>query len=96
MFEREKKMYGRLREMQQDDIVMGGSAASYALRVSPSDAAYFRGTGGVVMRALLHDQHWMFSVEKGRGHDPGNVVISIMPGFAVTRLRDLNGAEAEV
>lgn len=87
-------MYGQLRKMQQDDMLTGGSAANYRLALSPSDAAYFTRTGGVVMQALLCNQYWIFSVERARCCGP-YAVISAHPGHPIVRLRNLEEAAVE-
>lgn len=91
MFERERRMYGLFRQLQQDDLITGDSAHSYSMTVSRSDIDYYQKTGGVIMQSLLRDQHWVFSAEKGRDRTDNRVFIRAMRGHPVAVLRDIKG-----
>lgn len=92
MFERERRMYGIFRQLQQDDLIVGGSSHSYTIPVSGSDIEYYMNTGGVVMQSLLRNQHWVFHAERGRGSAGARVYIRAMRNHPVVRLREIEGA----
>lgn len=91
MFEREKRVYGLFRQLQQNDLITGDSAHRYSMAVSRSVIDYYQNTGGLVMQALLCDQHWVFTVERGRGRHDSRLSIRAMRGHPVAVLRDIEG-----
>lgn len=91
MFEREKRMYGLFRQLQQNDLITGDSAHSYSMAVSRSDIDYYQNTGGIVMQSLLNNQHWVFIAERGRGMNRHVLHIRAMRGHPVAVLRDIPG-----
>lgn len=91
MFERERRMYGLFRQLQQNDLITGDSAHSYSMAVSRSEIDYYQNTGGIVMQSLLNNQHWAFAAEKGRGRNNYMLHIRAMRGYPVAVLRDIQG-----
>ncbi|EER0916676.1 hypothetical protein F9643_003119 [Escherichia coli] len=91
MFERERRMYGLFRQLQQDDLLTGDSEYSYSMDVSQSDVDYYMNTGGMVMQSLLRDQDWVFFAERGKGHAGHRLHIRAMRGRPVVELRDIKG-----
>lgn len=96
MFERERRMYGLFRQLQQDDLIFGDSAHSYSIAVSRPDIDYYQKTGGVIMQSFLRDQNWMFFVENGSGASDYQVSIRAMRGHSIAVLRDIKGPVEKV
>lgn len=91
MFERERRMYGLFRQLQQNDLITGDSAHSYSMTVPRSVIDYYQNTGGLIMQSLLCDQHWVFTAERGRGKHDSRLSIRAMRGHPVAVLRDIKG-----
>ncbi len=91
MFEREQRMYGLFRRLQQDDLLTGDIACHYTIAVALSDTYYYQNTGGIIMQSLLYEQGWVFSVDTRPRCGKHSVSIRAMRGRTVTVLRDIKG-----